>query len=89
MIDIPDENLLKGYWYILQNPNGYVSDLADIHPGLSDYFATTNIISNMGIDSLSRPRYHLTDLGRELAKEAYLALASNLANEDVNSLFKD
>ena len=87
MIDIPDEKLLKGYWYILENPTGYLSDLADIHPGLSDYFATTNTICSMGIDSLSRPRYHLTDLGRELAKEAYLALASNLANEDVNSLF--
>jgi hypothetical protein len=87
MIDIPDEKLLKGYWYILENPTGYVSDLADIHPDLNDHFATTNIICSIGIDSLSRPRYHLTDLGRELAKEAYLALASNLANEDVDSLF--
>ena len=59
MIDIPDEKLLKGYWYILENPTGYLSDLADIHPSLSDYFATTNIIcSDENIEAFSLSYSH-------------------------------
>lgn len=77
---ISDEKLRAGYWYVLQNPYGYLSDLDDIHPDLADNFARVGIIA-YGMNSHAGLRYQLTDDGRELAEIAYKTITANLVRK--------
>ena len=83
MINIPDEKLREGYWYVLQNPTGYLSDLEKIHPDLSDHFIQTNIIGE-GMNSIGEPRYHLTDFGREAADIYERTITANLIRKKLD-----
>ena len=69
-MNITDEKLREGYWYVLQNPCGFLSDLDKIHPDLADNLARVGIIG-CGMNSHAEPRYHLTDDGQEHAEVAY------------------
>ena len=83
MINIPDEKLREGYWYVLQNPTGYLSDLEKIHPDLGDHFIQTNIIGE-GMNSIGETRYHLTDFGKESIGIYYDTLTSNLIRKKLD-----
>jgi len=80
MMNLTDEKLREGYWYVLQNPYGFLSDLDEIHPQLADNFARVGIIA-YGMNSHAGLRYQLTDDGRELAEIAYNTLTANLVRK--------
>ncbi|MBO6023391.1 MAG: hypothetical protein J6P83_00870 [Bacteroidales bacterium] len=74
---LTDEKLREGYWYVLQNPYGFLSELDNIHPDLADNFASVGIIA-YGMNSHAGLRYQLTDDGRELAEISYDTITANL-----------
>ena len=80
MMNITDEKLREGYWFVLQNPCDYMSSLDRIHPDLADNLARVGIIG-CGMNSHAEPRYHLTDDGRELAEIAYRTITANLVRK--------
>lgn len=75
--NLTDEKLREGYWYVLQNPYGFLAELDKIHPDLADNFASVGIIA-YGMNSHAGLRYQLTDDGRELAEIAYNTITANL-----------
>ena len=77
---IDDEKLREGYWHVLMNPYGYLSELDKIHPGLADNFARVGVIV-YGMNSHAGLRYRLTDDGRELAEIAYKTITANLVRK--------
>lgn len=79
-MNITDEKLREGYWYVLQNPCGFLSDLDKIHSDLADNFARVGIIA-YGMNSHAGLRYQLTDDGRELAEIAYNTITANLVRK--------
>ena len=85
-MDIPNEKLMEGYYYLLNNTTGDQKSLEDIYPGLVEYLIQNSLISE-GIDSTAGLRYRLTDLGKEIVKENYLTLASDLCKEDCDAIF--
>lgn len=85
-MDIPNEKLMEAYCYILNNTTGDQKSLEDICPGLVEYLIENSLISE-GIDSAAGLRYRLTDLGKEIVKENYLTLASDLCREDYDAIF--
>lgn len=79
-MNISDEKLREGYWYVLHNPYGYLSVLDKIDQNLADNFARVGIIA-YGMNSHAGLRYQLTDDGRELAEIAYKTLTANLVRK--------
>jgi hypothetical protein len=77
---------IKSYWYLLNHENGDQKDIMDINPDFLEEFASAGFIT-FGIDAAATPRFMTTDLGREYAKEAYVALCSELAHDDYEELF--
>lgn len=83
---IDDVTLRKGYWYILQNPKGYLSELDEIDDCLADYFAGAGIIA-YGINARAELRYQVTPDGERIAKVDYTSLTLKLFREK-NDKFK-
>ena len=79
-MNLPDEKLREGYWYVLQNPCDFLSKLDAIHPELAENFAKVGIIA-YGMNSHAGLRYKLTDDGRELAEIAYNTITANLVRK--------
>lgn len=77
---------IRSYWYLLNHENGDQKDIMDINPDFLVEFASAGFIT-IGIDAAATPRFMTTDLGREYAKEAYVALCSELAHDDYEELF--
>lgn len=48
MINIPEEKLREGYWYVLKNRTGYQDDLDKIHPMMSLYLIDEGVIGGGG-----------------------------------------
>lgn len=80
---IDDETLRKGYWYVLRNPQGYLTDLDVINDSLADYFASAGIIA-YGVTSRAELRYTLTPEGERIAKVDYTSLTLKLYRERNN-----
>lgn len=78
---------IKGYWYLINHENGNQEDIMDINPDFLDEFGSAGFIT-FGIDSSATPRFMTTELGREYAKEAYMALCSKMAQDDFDKLFE-
>lgn len=80
---IDDITLRKGYWYILRNPRGYLSELDKIDTNLADYFAGAGIIA-FGINSEAELRYKVTPDGERIASVDYTSLTLKLFREKNN-----
>lgn len=76
---------IEGYWYLINHENGDQKDILDINPDFLDEFASAGFIT-FGIDAFATPRFMTTELGKEYAEQAYIALASELAREDLEEL---
>lgn len=76
-MNITDEKLREGYWYILRNPKGYLMDLDKIDENIADFFASAGIIA-YGITSRADLRYRVTDDGLRIARVDYTALTMKL-----------
>lgn len=83
MIDIPQEKLREGYWYVLRNHTGYQEDLDKIHPMMSLYLIEEGVIGE-GINSKAQLRYHLTELGEDIAQCNYTSITMKLFHEKLN-----
>lgn len=79
-MNISDEKLREGYWYVIHNPYGFLSDLDKIDRNLADNFARVGVIA-YGMNSHAGLRYQLTDDGRELAEIAYKTITANLVRK--------
>lgn len=77
---IDDVTLRRGYWYILRNPKGYLSELDRISDCLADYFANAGIIA-YGVTSRAELRYTVTPEGERIAKVDYTSLTLKLFRE--------
>lgn len=84
MIDIPQEKLREGYWYVLRNHTGYQEDLDEIHPMMSLYLIDEGVIGE-GINSKAQLRYHLTELGEDIAQLNYTSITMKLFHEKLNN----
>ena len=80
-MNISDNDLRVGLFYIQKNECGYTDALNVINKGLSEYFGLLGWI-NRGIDAVGHGRYHITDEGRQYAKLLYISLATKLYKED-------
>ena len=69
-MNITDEKLREGYWYILRNPKGYLMDLDKIDENIA-----------YGITSRADLRYRVTDDGLRIARVDYTALTMKLFRE--------
>jgi hypothetical protein len=78
---------IKGYWHLINNDSGNQKDILDIDPDFIDEFGSAGFIT-FGIDASATPRFMTTELGKEYAKEAYMALCSELAQKDFEELFE-
>ena len=58
----------------------------DINPDFLDEFSSAGFIT-FGVDASATPRFMTTELGEEYAKEAYIAMCSELAREEIEELF--
>ena len=76
---------IKGYLYLMTHDNGNQEDILDINPDFLDEFASAGFIT-FGIDALATPRFTTTTLGKEYAKQAYVALACELAQKELEKL---
>lgn len=77
---------IEGYRCLINHPNGDQAEILNINPDFLDEFASAGYIT-FGIDASATPRFMTTELGREYAKEAYMAMCSELVEEDVAELF--
>lgn len=77
---ISDEKLRVGYWQILTNTVGYVSNLEKICNGLAKYFSSIGLIC-YGINDKGDTRYTTTTDGVDLAKVMYSSLTEKLIND--------
>lgn len=82
MIDIPNEKLREGYWYVLQNPTGYQADLDKIHPMMSERLIEEGIIGE-SMNSHAQFRYHLTELGETIADLNYRNITRKILEEQL------
>lgn len=82
MINIPEEKLREGYWYVLKNRTGYQEDLDKIHPMMSLYLMDEGVIGE-GINSRAELRYHLTELGEDIAELNYITITCRLFHKKV------
>ena len=82
MINIPEEKLREGYWYVLKNRTGYQEDLDKIHPMMSLYLIDEGVIGE-GINSRAELRYHLTELGEDIAELNYITITRRLFHKKV------
>lgn len=78
---------LKGYWQLINKRNGNQEEFFDINLDILDEFASSGYIT-FGVDAMATPRFKTTKLGEEFAKEAYMAMCSELALEDIKELFE-
>ena len=76
-MNIPDEDLRKGYYHLLQHQDGYLLALDAIHPDLVESFELTGTITT-GLNSSGNETYQLTEFGRELADTMYKTLTANM-----------
>lgn len=83
MIDIPNEKLREGYWYVLQNHTGYQEDLDKIHPMMSLYLIDEGVIGE-GMNSRAQFRYHLTELGKGIAELNYITITRKLVKAELD-----
>lgn len=80
------EQRIKAYWYLINHKNGDQEDILNINPDFLDEFGSAGYIT-FGIDASATPRFMTTELGKEYAEEAYMALCSELVSEDIEELF--
>ena len=80
------DNRIKGYWHLINHIAGNQEDILDINPDFLDEFSSAGFIT-FGVDASATPRFMTTELGEEYAKEAYIAMCSELASEDIEELF--
>lgn len=83
---VETDNRIKGYWYLIKHKTGNQEDILDINPDFLEEFGSAGFIT-FGVDALATPRFKTTELGEEYAKEAYIAMCSELASEDVEEVF--
>ena len=83
MTIIDDVTLRKGYWHILREPVGYLTDLDEIDENLADYFASVGVIA-YGINSHAQLRYKVTPDGERIARIEFTSLSLKLFRESKN-----
>lgn len=84
MIQIPEDKLREAYWYLMHNKYGYQEDLDKIHPMMSMYLIEEGTIGE-GINSKAQLRYHVTELGEDIAQIQYIAITKRLVHETLES----
>lgn len=85
MIQIPEDKLREAYWYLLHNKYGYQEDLDKIHPMMSLYLIEEGTIGE-GINSKAQLRYHVTELGEDIAQIQYIAITKRMVHEALESM---
>lgn len=78
MIQIPEDKLREAYWYLMHNKYGYQEDLDKIHPMMSRYLIQEGTIGE-GMNSRAQLRYHVTELGKRIARVQYYSITVNEA----------
>ena len=81
-MNIPEEDLILGYFYLLTRERGYVDVLNKINGGLSEYFGMMGYI-HIGIDGAGHIRFGITDFGRTQALAMFTALARKKIESEV------
>lgn len=77
MIRIPEDKLREAYWYLMHNKYGYQEDLDKIHPMMSLYLIEEGTIGE-GINSKAQLRYHVTELGEDIARIQYVTITRRM-----------
>ena len=85
MINITEEKLREAYWYLMHNKYGYQEDLDKIHPMMSRYLIEEGTIGE-GINSRAQLRYHVTELGEDIAQIQYIAITKRMVHEALESM---
>lgn len=83
MIQIPEDKLREAYWYLMHNKYGYQEDLDKIHPMMSLYLIEEGTIGE-GINSRAELRYHVTELGEDIARIQYTAITIRMFKKHWN-----
>ena len=83
MIQIPNDKLREAYWYLMHNKYGYQEDLDKIHPMMSLYLIEECTIDE-GMNSRAQLRYHVTELGEDIARVQYYSITKKLVDEALN-----